>query len=104
VLGQDSSAIHIAAALDVPSIAVTPGGNYGGHAGSTCNHLYFLPYPSGLPGCKHAPIVVTTPMDCFGCGHECKYPVKDCFVCPKMIRTEQVRAVLKEVAERLSLT
>jgi ADP-heptose:LPS heptosyltransferase len=104
VLGQDSSAIHIAAAMGVPSIAVAAGGNYGGHAASACNYPYFLPYPSDLPGGKYAPIAVTTPMDCFGCGHECKYPVEDCFVCLKMIRVEQVRAVLKDVAERLSLT
>jgi ADP-heptose:LPS heptosyltransferase len=104
VLGQDSSAIHIAAAFGVPSIAAAAGGNYGGHAASTCNYPYFLPYPPDLPGGETSPIAVTTPMDCFGCGHECKYPVEDCFVCLKMIRVEQVRAVLKDVAERLSLT
>jgi ADP-heptose:LPS heptosyltransferase len=104
LLGQDSSAIHIAAALGTPSIAVAAGGNYGGHAASACNYPYFLPYPPDLPGGECSPIAVTTPMDCFGCGHECKYPVEDCFVCLKMIRVEQVRVVLKDVAERLLLT
>ncbi|MDR0440352.1 MAG: glycosyltransferase family 9 protein [Candidatus Accumulibacter sp.] len=104
VLGQDSSALHIAAALGVPSIAAAAGGNYGGHAAGACNYPYFLPYPSDLPGGKCSPIAVTTPMDCFGCGHECKYPVEDCFVCLKMIRVEQVKVVLKDVAERLCLT
>jgi ADP-heptose:LPS heptosyltransferase len=104
VLGQDSSAIHIAAALGVPSIVAAAGGNYGGHADSTCNYPYFLPYPPDLPGGECSPIAVTTPMDCFGCGHECQYPVEDCFPCLKMIRVEQVRTVLKSVAERLLLT
>jgi hypothetical protein len=104
VLGQDSSAMNIAAALGVPSIVAAAGGNYGGHAASACNSPYFLPYPPDLPGGECSPIAVTTPMDCFGCGHECKYPVEDCFVCLKMIRVEQVRAVLKDMAERLSLT
>jgi ADP-heptose:LPS heptosyltransferase len=103
VLGQDSSALHIAAALGVPSIAVAAGGNYGGHAASVCNYPYFLPYPPDLPGGECSPIAVTTPMDCFGCGHECRYPVEDCFICLKMIRVEQVRAVLKDVARRLCL-
>jgi ADP-heptose:LPS heptosyltransferase len=103
VLGNDSSAVHIAAALRVHSIAVTAGGNYGGIMEHPPNYPYFLPYPSDLPHGEYSPTVVTTPMDCFGCGHRCIFPVDGAYTCLKMIRVEQVKTALKNMMKTLSL-
>jgi ADP-heptose:LPS heptosyltransferase len=104
VLGNDSSAIHIAAARRVPSIAVTAGGNYGGIKACPPNYPYFLPYPSNLPDGEYSPIVVTTPMDCFGCGHRCIFPVDGVYACLKMIRVDQVKTVLENMMMKHELS
>jgi ADP-heptose:LPS heptosyltransferase len=106
IIGNDSSAIHIAAATQVPSIVITAGGNCG-HLPTHKTFSYFpyaIPYPSDFPECAYTPTMVTTPMDCFGCGHYCKFPVHDSFPCLKMIRVEQVRAVLENKIRQISLS
>ncbi|MDR0675850.1 MAG: hypothetical protein LBF97_02280, partial [Elusimicrobiota bacterium] len=65
VLGNDSAYIHIATALNIPSICLLSGHNYGS----------FLPYQIDenensrtIPTC-----ITSTKMDCFGCGVICKF-------------------------------
>jgi ADP-heptose:LPS heptosyltransferase len=66
VLCNDSAPVHLAAALDVPVVAVAGGGIPG----------RYLPYP---PGNAHAalPVLVTVEpvLPCFGCGWHCRYAV-----------------------------
>lgn len=63
VVANDTSAIHIASALNVPSLAIVGGGHFG----------RFLPYePSKTDNV--APIPVYRRMPCYGCNWQCRFP------------------------------
>lgn len=59
LISNDTSAIHIAAALTIPAVCILGGGHYG----------RFLPYPPELPGIK--PLVADHQMPCFNCNWVC---------------------------------
>jgi ADP-heptose:LPS heptosyltransferase len=65
VLTNDTSAVHIAAALDVPSICILAGAHFG----------RFLPYKTGHDKAVMAPQVVIHRMECFNCNWNCIYDV-----------------------------
>jgi len=58
LISNETSAVHIAAAVGTPSVCILGGGHYG----------RFLPYPANL---KNAPITVHHSMPCFGCLWQC---------------------------------
>jgi ADP-heptose:LPS heptosyltransferase len=61
VVCNESSALHIAAALRRPVVAVVGGGHYG----------WFAPYPpSAAPHAR----ALSVQMDCFGCNWVCRFP------------------------------
>jgi len=62
LLGNDSGAGHIAAAVGTPSVVVTGGGHWG-----RC-----FPYPPEAPIRKH-PLAVGFPMPCYGCDWQCAH-------------------------------
>jgi ADP-heptose:LPS heptosyltransferase len=63
VVANETSAIHIAAAVGTPSVCILGGGHYG----------QFLPYDVPLrPGTEH-PRCVSQPMQCFNCNWVCRY-------------------------------
>lgn len=62
LIGNDSSAIHMAASVETPSVCILGGGHFG----------RFLPYPENLPGCR--PLAVYREMACFGCNWRCSQP------------------------------
>jgi ADP-heptose:LPS heptosyltransferase len=64
---NDTSAVHIAAAVSTPSVCILGGGHYG----------RFLPYD--VEGCADAvlPQTVIARMACFGCNWKCIYPLGD---------------------------
>lgn len=64
LIGNDTSAIHIAAAVSTPSICIAGGGHYG----------RFVPYAAEAGPADNFPIVVTSKKDCFGCNWRCIYP------------------------------
>lgn len=64
LISNDTSAIHIAAAVGTPAVCILGGGLFG----------RFLPYPTGL---AHAPIAVFHQMPCFGCKYICTLPHLD---------------------------
>ena len=65
VLGNDSAAVHIAAACGVPGVAVVGGGHFG-----RC-----FPYDSREALVLRLPATVARTMDCFGCDWICRYRV-----------------------------
>lgn len=65
VLGNDSAAVHIAAASGVPGVAVVGGGHYG-----RC-----FPYDPGEAPVRRLPVSVAQHMTCFGCDWICRYRI-----------------------------
>lgn len=86
VLGNDSGAVHIAAAVHVPSVAVVPGVEF----------YRFLPYPKEM-NIKYAPRVVANLMKCYNCKYNCIYPDKEPFECIKRVTTEMVVNEMNEL-------
>lgn len=62
LIGNDTSAIHISAAMSTPSVCILGGGHFG----------RFMPYPKNLSGCL--PLAVYRQMACFGCNWHCNQP------------------------------
>lgn len=60
LIGNETSAVHIAAAVNTPSVCLLGGGHFN----------RFLPYPETVKGMK--PIPVSYPMDCYFCNWNCK--------------------------------
>lgn len=61
VIGNDSSAVHLAAATRVPSICVHHGAHF----------KRFLPYPDDVLCEKYRPRCVYYKMDCYNCNYHC---------------------------------
>ena len=59
VIGNETSAVHIAAAVNTPSVCLLGGGHFG----------RFMPYPETVKGIR--PIPVFLPMDCYFCNWNC---------------------------------
>lgn len=66
VLGNDSAAGHLAAALGTPSVVVVGGGHWG-----RC-----YPYDPSEAPVRCLPHAVTVPMPCFGCDWICRYTAR----------------------------
>lgn len=65
LIGNETSAVHIAAALSIPSVCIMGGGHYG----------RFVPYQTEIEAKKPFPVVVTKKMSCFGCNWHCIYTI-----------------------------
>lgn len=64
LLSNETSATHIATALDVPNICIAGGGHFN----------RFVPYPDEFAdNISNFPIVVSNKKECFGCNWHCKY-------------------------------
>ncbi len=61
LISNETSAIHIACAVNTPSVCILGGGHYG----------RFVPYPKDLS--RKSPFPVIHEMDCFGCNWKCPY-------------------------------
>lgn len=62
LIGNDSSAVHIAAAVGTPSVCIVGGGHFG----------RFVPYPTQAGAAK--PVAIHVQMPCFGCNWRCHVP------------------------------
>ncbi|WP_281752634.1 glycosyltransferase family 9 protein [Thermodesulfomicrobium sp. WS] len=62
LIANETSAVHIAAAVSTPAVCILGGGHYG----------RFMPYPEQLDGIK--PVVAARLMSCFGCNWRCTQP------------------------------
>lgn len=88
VVGNDTSSIHIAAAVSTPAVCILGGGHYG----------RFLPYQLEVDSEKLLPIAVFNKMNCFGCGWECIYDIQteSAAPCVEKVSVDDVwNAVLK---------
>lgn len=87
VIGNDSSAIHIANAVGTQSICILGGGHFG----------RFLPYPEEVLGIK--PISLFRKMDCYQCNWRCN--MSDIFTdgapCIQGVGLDQVKAEVERV-------
>ena len=61
LIGNETSAIHLAAAVKTPSVCLLGGGHYG----------RFMPYPAGMSDQAATPVAVNFPMPCYGCNWQC---------------------------------
>lgn len=89
VFGNDSAAIHVAAALGVPSVCILGGGHFG----------RFLPYQVEAPVQERgpAPNVVKHAMTCYECDWMCRFVLlkKAPFPCVLGVQVEQVVAACR---------
>ena len=65
LVGNETSAVHIAAAVSTPSVCIVGGGHYG----------RFIPYCLETETKKPLPVDVVHKMDCFGCNWRCIYSI-----------------------------
>lgn len=93
VVGNDSSAVHIAAATCVPSICVLHGAHFN----------RFVPYPQHLPFQKYYPRAVYFKMDCYWCGYNCKKPIIDeTYECLRRVTVDMVKIELNKLLDEIN--
>jgi ADP-heptose:LPS heptosyltransferase len=88
LISNETSAVHIAAAVKTAAICVVGGGHYG----------RFLPYPSYFRGIK--PLVADHPMPCFNCNWRCFLKLEKLgpVPCIERISVERVLELTRELA------
>lgn len=92
LIGNDTSAAHIAPAVGTPSVCLLGGGHFG----------RFMPYPPTIAGQK--PIAVYYEMPCFNCNWQCHLPhALDAPVpCVSMIHVDSVLQAAHQAIEGTS--
>ncbi len=90
VLSNETSAIHIAALLNVPSVCILGGGHFG----------RFLPYEVDNKKVKNVPLPVYVAMDCFHCNWQCRFNVPKGRPAP-CVENVKVEAALKTIEQVL---
>lgn len=93
VVGNDSAAGHIAAAVGTPSVIVVGGGHWG-----RC-----YPYPREAP-VRCLPTVVGHPMPCFGCDWQCIHTARTDrpFPCIEQVPADDVIRAVEAILSGLS--
>ena len=64
LVGNETSGIHIAAAVQTPSVCILGGGHFG----------RFIPYPDEIIS-QFKPLAIFEQMECFGCNWNCIYQI-----------------------------
>lgn len=88
LIGNDSSFVHIAAAVGTPSVCILGGGHYG----------RFMPYVIDERDNRAVPSPVVHKMNCFGCNWQCTQPFeKDtAMACIASISVDDVLTVVEK--------
>jgi len=91
VIANDTAAIHIATALNVPSVCILGGGHFG----------RFAPYPESLGKDRNLPICVYNQMPCYNCNWKCIYTEDKTkpYPCIRSITVEQVWKKVKPLID-----
>lgn len=87
VIGNDSAAVHIAAATRVKSICILLGAHFG----------RFLPYPEDLPFKDYLPITIYCQMPCYRCNYNCIFENQTPYECVKKISAGSVIEEMKKL-------
>lgn len=82
VVGNDSAAVHIAAATRVKSVCILLGAHFG----------RFLPYPDELPSSDYIPKAIYKHLECYGCNYHCIYRENPPFRCIKEVSVDMVKS------------
>lgn len=92
LLGNDTSAVHIASAVATPAFCLLGGGHYG----------RFMPYDIESKTKKPLPVAIIHQMDCFNCNWRCQYFVEDGkpVPCIEKISVEEVFAALQPLIKK----
>ena len=92
LVGNETSAIHFAAAVSTPAFCLLGGGHYG----------RFMPYGIENKTKKPYPVAIIHQMDCFNCNWCCRYFIKDNepVPCIEKISVEEVFAALKSLLKK----
>lgn len=88
LVGNETGAVHIAAAVGTPSVCVLGGGHFG----------RFIPYRHDTADVRSCPVPVFNSMDCFGCNWKCIYKISldEAVPCIRNISLDEViEAVLE---------
>ncbi len=91
LIANETSAIHIAAAVGTPSVCLLGGGHFG----------RFMPYPPAVDGMK--PVAVFRRMACYGCNWHCTLPRREGGPVP-CIDAIEVQDVMTAVEQCVSRT
>lgn len=91
LVSNDTAAIHIGAALGVPSVCLLGGGHYG----------RFLPYQVEQRDARPLPRAAVHPMPCFSCNWQCIYDVPPGapVPCVRDISVDDVWATIRDLLE-----
>lgn len=91
LVGNDTCAIHFAAAVSTPAFCLLGGGHYG----------RFMPYALEVETKRPIPSPIIHKMDCFGCNWKCRYSVKKgaAFPCIANISANEVFDLLRPALE-----
>ncbi len=91
VVGNETSAIHFAAAVSTPAFCLLGGGHYG----------RFMPYDLEIETERPLPVPIIHKMDCFGCNWKCRYSIKKgaAVPCIDNISVDEVFDLLRPVLE-----
>lgn len=92
VIGNETSGVHIAAAVSTHAVCILGGGHYG----------RFMPYQLEVKTEKPLPITVFHKMDCFGCNWRCIYPIRrgEPAPCVANVSVDMVWEKVENVIER----
>ena len=87
LVGNETSAVHIAAAVGTPTVCITGGGHFG----------RFMPYRVDVRDGRPLPVAATHRMECFGCDWRCVYhPPKGSPVpCIEQVSVEEAWAAVR---------
>lgn len=93
LVGNDSSAVHIAAAVGTPAFCVVGGGHFG----------RFVPYRLEKETAKPMPIAIFHQMECYGCNLKCTKALDNDApgVCIRQITVEDVWEKLAEFSSKM---
>lgn len=88
LVGNETAGVHIAAAVDTPSVCILGGGHYG----------RFLPY-SASDGIHRVPVPVSYHMNCYNCNWRCTQPHKknEAVPCISQITVNQVFKAVEKI-------
>ena len=92
LVANETSAIHIAAAVGTPSVCIVGGGHYG----------RFMPYDVEEEDGRPLPVTAVRRMGCFGCNWRCVYhpPAGTPVPCIEQLGVEDVGAAVRLVLHR----